>query len=316
MPAFSSQETPQELRQAQDEVAGHISDFDTRPKKADENMSVGDMSSFRGEGMLGLSTADPSLPSFGVDPMAITLADNCNDQMGDSSIVGLDVALDELRNAINHQQLQEQIDKLKGRNIEAYIQFFENVHFREVLSTIREAENRFMNDKASQDLSAIEKREAHARDFAQALRRSEDWAVELNKCRKTALKFLYRLSDDFVSDVDDAGNPEWSSEVEDVFKLRRVDQIFSACLLLDRTMALRVMEDSSTKETGLGWYSKHNLAQFKLEFPDAPENPRGAAMNKRLWYYFQLPAYKTDELIQRWMQPAIPERYEKATENI
>ena len=206
-----------------------------------------------------------------------------------------------------HTGLRSEIEKLE--TVQECASFYDSsTHFQEFMRALRHAQDAYVKGKG-RNISVIEARMEWAKMWAIALSKDEDWAWGLNHCRKTALELLYRVCNLCFVCIDD--EISWSQEeLEETFKFYRIDEILIHCLVMDRANSLFNMTIRSTGEVGLGWYSKYDASKYQKKF-QVPLNPRGPSINKRLWWLFQVPTFRDDDAIQRWMQIAIPERLQK-----
>jgi len=166
------------------------------------------------------------------------------------------------------------LDKIKGlESVEACCDLYDSFRYQECLRLLRGAQNDYIQSKPPTQ-SAIEAREEWAQRWAEELHRNSDWAWALNRCRKTALKLLYRVCDlSFPR--------KRTSLLTEVFDMRRIRVILVHCLVMDRANSLYNMTIELNGERGLGWYAEVEQQKYALEFR-VPLNPDGPT-TKRMW---------------------------------
>ena len=182
----------------------------------------------------------------------------------------------------------------RSKTVADCIKVFDYQYYQECLRLLRTTRQKFVQES---DLPAIPAREEYAKCWALALSRNEEWAQTLDRCRKTALKLLYKVCD-ICADATRAGYP---SLVQQHFQPRRVASILADCLVMDRANCLYNMIDDETGERGLVWYSKGTRLPHGM-----PLNHTGATMNWRFKWLDQ--NLDLGDPIHRWMQPEIPDR--------
>lgn len=157
--------------------------------------------------------------------------------------------------------------------------------------------------------------------WALALSNGEEWAKDLNHCRKTLLTLIYHVVDleskTFKNTVRawvmpflgydnyiDLGN------VERIVQIRRLSDILTICLPMDCANCLFNMTIIETNERGLGWYANGEEDAYQNLMngdPVLPLNPEGGTINKRLKTLHHC-LFQDDITMGQLLTPQAPQR--------
>ena len=192
--------------------------------------------------------------------------------------------------------------------IAACVTLYESAYFQECIILLRTAQMEHLSSSnPAVSSSPIQARENWAETWAKALARDEEWAWALNRCRKTALKLLYRVCDLCFGFSKD-GKLTVNDQLLQTFASYRFNQILKHCLVMDRANALFNMINTDTDQRGLGWYSPQDQARYQaLREPPLPLNPEVPTINRRLKWLQQSGLYgPNDAWFQKWMEIEAP----------
>lgn len=149
--------------------------------------------------------------------------------------------------------------------------------------------------------------EAWARFWAEALSRNEEWAWNLNHCRKTCTLFIFELHNSWNPQK---GSGQTVTADEIIARLQPTLSImYKACLVMDRASAMYNMIDIKDNLRGMHWYAENPDHRQTLQAQGAlaMDQNGGHTMNKRYLYLMEgefLPlGLAQDADIQRWTTP-------------